>query len=152
IHRPLARCHHVSLSSSGWTCRAATRARAARLAIRPGHMLDAPRMQVRHVAAMALALVLLAGPHARAEGPTTTEPPSPPPAQTTKVTGEVPADLTGRWLALGQVALASGSRRSVPVLWEITRADGNLVLAVQFATLPPAMQKVVDDSNAGEKG
>jgi len=83
---------------------------------------------------------------------TTTIQPAPPPQQTTKILGELPADLPGRWLALGQVALASGNRRSVPVLWEITRADGNLVLTVEFATLPPAMQKAVDDSNAAEKG
>lgn len=77
---------------------------------------------------------------------------APPPKQTTKVVGRLPADLPGRWLALGQVALPSGSRRTVPALWEITAADGSLVLTVQFSTLPAAMQKVIDDANASEKG
>lgn len=82
--------------------------------------------------------------------PSTAAQPSPPAEQTTSVKGTVP-DLAGRWFAIGILKLPNGSERTVPAVFEVTRASGSQVLTTRFVALPAAMQRAVDQANEGQK-
>jgi hypothetical protein len=77
--------------------------------------------------------------------------PAGPPVQKTIVRGTVPADLPGRWMAVGWVELPGDRDRTVPSLWEVTRENGQPVLTVRFAQLPPELTKALADANNAEK-
>jgi hypothetical protein len=107
------------------------------------------------LAGTTLVLTVAASATADTEAGTPTTVPAPPivAEQKTVVEGTVP-DLVGRWLALAQLDLpgGEGKTRAAPALWEVSRPDdGQLVLTVRFAGLPPAQQKVMDEANAAER-
>ena len=87
------------------------------------------------------------------ETTTTTLEALPPAEQHTTVRGTPPQDIVGRWLVVGWVELPNGKvAATAPGLWEITREEGQPVLTVRFAQLPPALQKSVNDaSSAGQR-
>lgn len=77
--------------------------------------------------------------------------PAGPPVQKTVVRGAVPGDLIGRWMAVGWIELPGDRARTIPSLWEVKREDGQLVLTVHFAQLPPELTKELADANTAEK-
>jgi hypothetical protein len=97
-------------------------------------------------------LTSLTGAAIAAPETTTTETtPTGPPVQETVVRGTVPGELVGRWMAVGWVELPGERDRTVPSLWEVTRKDGQLVLTIRFAGLPPELAKALGDANTAEK-
>ncbi len=64
--------------------------------------------------------------------------------QSTEVLGDVPADLAGRWLVVGNVRLPSGKVRPVAVTWEIRSRDGHPELVLQRSPLPVAVHAKVE--------
>ena len=61
--------------------------------------------------------------------------PEAPPQRHTVTRGALPEDLPGRWLALAWMKLPTGVR-TIPVLWTITSADGQLALTSRAVLLP----------------
>ena len=96
-------------------------------------------------------LVSLAGAAIGAPEETAETAPAGPPEQKTVVRGSVPADLVGRWMAVGWIELPGDRARTVPSLWEVKRENGQLVLSVRFAALPPELTKALGDANNAEK-
>ena len=95
--------------------------------------------------------VSLAGAAIGAPEETTATAPAGPPVQETVVRGTVPADLVGRWMAVGWVELPGDRARTVPSLWEVKREDGKLVLKILFTALPAELTKALGDANNAER-
>ena len=95
----------------------------------------------------ALAVVLCAA-LALAQSTTTTTPGQV--KQTTEIKGDVPADLVGRWLAVGLVKLPDGRVRPAPRTWEIRRAAGHVELIISLHPLPTEVNAEVN--TAAEAG
>src|SRR5262245_1651375 len=105
---------------------------------------------MRMVVSFLVFLTTLAG-VATAAPETAETAPTGPPVQKTVVRGTVPADLTGRWMAVGWVDLPGDRDRTVPSLWEVTRESGQLVLTVRYAELPSELTKALNDANTADK-
>lgn len=73
------------------------------------------------------------------------------PEQITEARGELPADLVGRWLAVGWIAMPENKARTTTALWEIVRQGGALGLVIRFANLPEVQQKALDAANAASE-
>ncbi len=82
------------------------------------------------------------------ETTTTTVPASPPTQFTTKVQGTVP-DLTGRWLAVGNVSIPnSGENAPVAQGWEVTSVGGKPHLEVRWGGQPKSLKDSYDAAGA----
>jgi hypothetical protein len=73
------------------------------------------------------------------------------PQSKTTVTGTVPRDLLGRWVAMGWMQLPNGKVRNVPYFWDVTEEGGEMRLRVRFVWFPDAQNEAMRNGNkAGE--
>ena len=73
--------------------------------------------------------------------------------ETTRIEGTVP-DLTGRWLAVAEIALPDGGGKAIPApqLWEVRAEGGKTTLSPRDGRLPQPLSAAIAAANAEHRG
>jgi len=72
--------------------------------------------------------------------------------ETTKIEGDVPADLVGRWFVVAQGKVKTGATRTIAQAWEIRRGPEHLELVFRRTPVPqPIKDAILDAGTAGRE-